>query len=213
MLEHEDAVRHPDAERASGHPLPDDRRDDGHPQPGHLAEVERDGLPDAALLGADARVGARSVDEADDGAAELLRLMHEPERFAVAFRVRHPEVTAQVLLHVPALLLADDHDGAPVQACPPAYDGLVVAEVPVAVELHPVGEDALHVIERERPPRMTRDLDLLDGLQGVVRLALELAELPAQHIDFVGYVDAFAVRQIEQLVDLRLDLDDVSLEV
>src|SRR5690606_18730218 len=131
VLEHEDPVGDADAERAAGHPFADHRGDDGNAQPGHLAQVEGDGLADPTLLGSEAGIRARGVDEGDDGAAELLRLPHEPERLPVPLGVRHAEVAPQVLLHVPALLLPDDHDGARAEARPAADDRLIVAEVPV----------------------------------------------------------------------------------
>ena len=82
----------------------------GVAQAGHHAEVARDGLGLAALLGADARVGARRVDEGDDRLAELLGQLHQPQRLAVALGVRHAEVARDLLLRVAALLVADDHD-------------------------------------------------------------------------------------------------------
>ena len=73
----------------------------------HLADVLRDGLGLAALLGADAGVRAGRVDEHDDRQLELLGHAHDAHRLAVAFGVAHAPVALQVLLRVSALLLAD----------------------------------------------------------------------------------------------------------
>ena len=202
-----------DAEGAAGHALADDRRDDRHLQAGHLAEVHGDGLADAALLGAEPRVGADRVDERDHRTAELLRLAHESQRLAIPLGMGHAEVAVEVLLHVPALLLADDHDRAPVEAAPTAHDRTVVAEIPVAVELDPVLEHPLDVVEGVRPTRVTRDLNLLDGLQVVVRLFLQLLELASQDVNLFGHVDASAIGEVQEFGYLILDLDDVTLEI
>ena len=67
-LVHQDAVADRDAERAAAAALAADVDDDRHVEHRHLAQVERDGLGDAALLGLDARIGRRRVDEHDDRA-------------------------------------------------------------------------------------------------------------------------------------------------
>ena len=66
MLEHVDEVADPDRERAAAPPFASDGGDQRHAQPRHLAQVERDRLRLAALLGADAGIGARRVDEGQD---------------------------------------------------------------------------------------------------------------------------------------------------
>ena len=67
----------------------------------------------------------RGVDEGKDGPAELRRLVREPQRLAVSLGVRHAEVALQVVLHVLALLVAEERDGHAVAAarCPPTRAG------------------------------------------------------------------------------------------
>ena len=213
MLEHEDPVRDADAERAPGHAFADHDGDDRHREPGHLAEVEGDRLADAPLLGSDARIGARRVDERHDRSAELLGLPHEPERLAVPLRVGHAEVASEVLLHVAALLLAHAHARPPAGAAPAADDRLVVPVVAVAVELHPLRHDPVDVVLGEGAARVPRHLHLLHRFEVGVRARPEVFELFPQHGDLVGHVDASAVGEIQELVDLILDLDDVPLEL
>jgi len=50
----------------------------------HLEDVATDGLRLAALFGADARVGAGRVDEAEDRQAEFFSELHQAQGLAVA---------------------------------------------------------------------------------------------------------------------------------
>ena len=50
------------------------------------------------------------VDEADNRAVELIRLLHETKRFAVALRVRHSEIADEVFFRVFSALMTDDGD-------------------------------------------------------------------------------------------------------
>ena len=213
MFEHEDAVRDADSQRTAGHALADDDGHDRNPQPRHLPQVERDGLADTALLGADAGIRTDGVDESDDGTAEFFRLPHKPEGLAVTLRVSHPEVALEVLLHVAALLMAHDHDRPASQPCPAPDHCPVVAERAVAVEFDPLGEHPLDVVEGVRALWVPSDLNLLDRAQVVVGLLLQLLEPGPEDLDLFRDVYATAIREIQELVDLRLDLDDVPLEI
>ena len=77
---------------------------------GHLPQVEGDRLGHAALLGLDAGVGGRRVDEDEDRPAELLRQPHRAERLPVALGPGIAEVAADLLFGVAALLVADEQD-------------------------------------------------------------------------------------------------------
>ena len=142
-FQHQDPVSHGDGQRPAGAPLAGDNNDDGSPEPCHLAEVAGDGLGLAPLFGADAGKGAGGIHEGDDGELEPLGHLHEAERLAVPFGIRHPEVAVDLLLGIVPLLVADDHDRFAVQARRTADDGMVVAEEPVAVEFGEVGKDPL----------------------------------------------------------------------
>ena len=110
-------------------------------RPAITSRFSGDGLGLAALLGADARVGARRVDEGDDRAAEALGQLHQAQRLAVALGARHAEVALHVLLGGAPLLVADHEHRLAVEAGEAGDDRRVLAEAPVAVELDEVGEE------------------------------------------------------------------------
>ena len=70
----------------------------------------------AAFLRADAGVGAGGVDEGQQRQLEAFGQLHQPQRLAVTLRARHAEVAAHLGLGVAALLVADDHHRAAVDA-------------------------------------------------------------------------------------------------
>ena len=88
----------------------------------------------AALLGALAGVGAGGVDEGDDRQAEAVGEVHQPDRLAVALGAGHAEVARDARAGVVALLVADHHHGAVVEAGEAAHHRVVVGEVAVAGE-------------------------------------------------------------------------------
>jgi hypothetical protein len=85
--------------------------------------------------GADARIGARRVDERDQRDLEALRRAHEAQRLAIALGLRHAVVAPYALLGVAALLLTDDHHRLAFEPRRPADDRLVVRVHAVAVQL------------------------------------------------------------------------------
>src|SRR3546814_17211427 len=92
----------------------------------------RDRLRLAALLGADAGIGAGGVYQGDDRQAEPLRQAHEALRLAVALRAGHAEVVLHTAVDVGALLVADDHDGVAAEAPQATNVGVVLREQAVA---------------------------------------------------------------------------------
>ena len=127
--------------------------------------------------------------------------------------MRHAEVAAQVLLHVAALLVADHHDRLAIQPSPPAHDRLVVPIAAVPVQLDPVGEAALHVVEGIWPAGMAGYLNPLDGPEIPVGLLPERLQLLAEHVQLLRHVDPLPVDQVEQAADPCLNLRDVPLEL
>src|SRR5262249_51348250 len=113
---------------------------------------------------------------------------------------------------VAALLVADHHHLAPVEARHAADDRLVVGEGAVAGELDELVEEELDVVERERSRRMAAELHLLPRRELGEDLFLELASLLLQALDLLAKIDA-AARELAQLVDLLLELDDRPLEL
>ena len=125
-------------------------------EPRHLPQVARNGLRLPALLGVDARIGARRIQERDDRPPELGRQLHHPDRLAVTLRLGHSEIAEQFLLGVPPLLLADHHYGPAFEERETGHDGGIVAEAPVAVDFVEIRENPLDVVERMRPLGMPR---------------------------------------------------------
>jgi hypothetical protein len=87
----------------------------------------------AVLLGRDARVCPRGVDQAEDREAVAVGDLHRAHRFSVALGEGHPELPFRPLLDVATLLLADEDDGAPVEAAEPGDHRTVVGAAAVAV--------------------------------------------------------------------------------
>ena len=113
----------------------------------------RDGLGLAALLGADARIGALGVDQREDRNAEAVGHLHQAHRLAVALRARHAEIVLEPVLGGRALLVADDADALAAEAAEAADDRLVVAELAVAGERHEIGDQGGDVVEAARAAR------------------------------------------------------------
>src|SRR6478735_124523 len=114
---------------------------------------------------------------------------------------------------VVALLMADQHDSAAVDARKSADDRRIVAERAVSGERHEIVGDPGDIILEMRPVGMPRDLRLLPGSElgisvakQLVRLCLELRNL-CIYIDVVG-----AGRGFPQLPDPCLELGDRLFE-
>src|SRR5207248_11770249 len=105
-----DTIADSDAQGPAGPPFPDDHADDGRGDTGHLQKVGGDKLSLAALLGADAGIGARGVDQADDRQAELGSDPHLDECLAVCIRMGTTVEALRPLLGGVSLLMADEHD-------------------------------------------------------------------------------------------------------
>ena len=213
VLEHQDPVGHRDGQGAARAALADDHADDRHAEPAHHLEVGGDGLGLAALLGADARVGARGVHEGEEGPAEPLGQLHQPPRLPVTLGTGHPEVPEHVLLRVPALLVPHQHHRPPVQPGPASDDGRVLAVGAVPGQLEEVGEEQLDVVQEVGPLRVTRELGHLPAGQIAEDLRLEPPGLLLQLLDLGGEVARAAAGERLQLVDLPLQLDQRPLEV
>lgn len=70
--------------------------------------TDRFGL--TAFFSPDAGISARRIDEGKDRHGELLGCLHQAERFAIAFRTAHAEITQGSFARISALLMSDDHD-------------------------------------------------------------------------------------------------------
>ncbi len=213
VLEHQhlvgDRERHGTARAA----LADDHADQRDRELQAGLDRARDRLGLAALLGADAGMGAGRVDQRHDRQAEALGEVHQAHRLAVAFGVRHAEVVAHPALGVGALLVADHDQRAAAEARETALDRAVVAEGAIARERRVVLEQLGRVVGEMRPLGMARDLRLLPGVELGVGLAQQLLGARLEARDLVGEVEVAAVGQMAQLLDLALELADRLLEL
>src|SRR5205814_8097965 len=96
-------------ERAARAAFADDRGDERRTQARHLEQVAPDRLRLAALLGVDAGIGARRIDEGENRQRELLAELHQAQRLAIALGLRHAEVAGDLLFGIAPLLMADHH--------------------------------------------------------------------------------------------------------
>src|SRR5262245_48156095 len=110
MLEHKHAVGGRDRDRAARAADADDDRDIRYAELEAGFRGARDRLGLAALLGADARIGALGVDEREDWNLEAVGHLHQPHCLAVALRPRHAEIVLEPIFRGRALLVADDAD-------------------------------------------------------------------------------------------------------
>ena len=192
-------------------PFSGDGHHDRGAQGGHLAEVPGDRLRLPPLLGVEARVGARRVDQGEDRAAELRRELHHPHRLAVALRLGHPEVAVHLLLRVPPLLVPEHAHRPLVEEGEAADEGGVVPVPAVPVELRPVGEEGLHVVERVGPVGVAGHERLLPRGEPPVDLAAQGVELLAEPPRLLLLRPV--PRPLEKLVDPLLQGDERRLEV
>ena len=198
--------------RAARSPFPDHHANDRRCQPRHLQQVRRDELGLAALLGADARKGARRVDQTDHRQPKLRRQPHVLQRFAIAFRVGAAIKAFLLFLERAPLLMADQHDAEVAEPGEAAADRPVVADGPVAVQLDEIIEYQIDVIHQERPILVARHLDGLPRRQGAVNLLLEIDQLATNAADLLGDSALPAVERLQagkhlfQLVDFLLEI-------
>ncbi len=114
-------------DRAARAAFADDGRDIGHAdaQTGFRRARDRFGL--AALLGANAGIGAGGVDQRDHRNFEVVGHVHQPHRLAIALRPRHAEIVLEPALGVGAFFVADDADALAAEAAEAADNGRVLA--------------------------------------------------------------------------------------
>src|SRR6185312_8327403 len=172
-------------DRAARAPLTDHAGHARHLEPRHDRLRARDRRALSVLLRDDARVGARRVHERDDRKAVPLGELHRVPGLAVPLRVRHPEATARALVDVATLLLPDEDDRAVAEPAEAGDHRAVVTQRPVAVELEPVVEQALDVVERVGAVVVAGQLALAPDLL-VGRLLADSGDLPLEPVELAG---------------------------
>ena len=184
----------------------------GHPQHRHFAQVDGDGLGHMALLGADAGVGARGVDEGDDGQAEFVRHFHQAQRLPVALGMRHAEVARDFLLGLAALLLGEQHDRLALEERRAADERLVVVKLPVAVQLLKALEEGVDVVERVGPLGMAGDLHPLPRRQAGIDFLFRRLDLLFEGGNLAGKVEMVLEGLLVKLLKMLLEFAQRLLE-
>ena len=165
------------------------------------------------FLRVDARVGARRVDQAEDGQLEALGQLHQTQGLAVALRARHAEVAVDFFLGVAALLMADDHDGQAIQLRQTAHDGRIVGKGAVAMQFMEIGQHQFDVVQRVDTLGMTGELGNLPGAEIREHRLCQLATLFLQFGDFFADVDLVIETDAAQLIDLGLQVGNRLFEI
>ena len=80
------------------------------------------------------------------------------------------------------------------------------------MQLHPVRENPLDVIERVGAFRVARHLNLLHGSEILVRRLFRGIQFLSELLEILGNVEAAALGRSHERIDLLLDFHEVSLE-
>ncbi len=160
-------------------------------------------------------IGARGVDERDDGQTEFVRQFHQAQGFAIAFGHGGAEVAFDVLLGVAPFLRADEEDLLVAQFGQAAYQGRVIGEEAIPMQFQEIGKDQGGVIEDERPFGMAGDLDAVPRAEIGEDLAPGFLDLLLQGGDFLVKADARGAcfRVFLEVFQLALQLQDRPLEI
>ena len=185
MLQHIDAVRHRDAERAARHALADDGGDERHLQRQALFGRARDGFGLPAFFGAEPGIGAGRIGEGQHRQTETVGQIEEPDGLAIALGHRHAEIVFEAALGVVALFMAEQRDRLPAETAEPGHDRLILAKQPVAGERGEIVDQAGNVIGEMRPRRMAGDHRLLPWRELGIGLADQLVGLGLKARDVV----------------------------
>src|SRR4029077_3001586 len=128
--------------------------------------------------------------------------------FAIAFGIRHTEVTLDSLLGITTFLRSHKHDLVAVKACHSAKQRRIVSEAPVAVNLAPVRKDALYIVKEVGSLGVPRKLSFLPRTAHGIKLIAQALHLPVKLVKLLlGFEispgNGFQVR------DLPLNVFDV----
>ena len=119
------------------------------------------------------------VHKAEHRPAELCRELHHAQSFPVAFRLRLPEIAREPLLGVASFLVPDHRDGPPVVFGKTGDNGLVVGVPAVAMQLHEIREQEIHVVQCVGPLLVPRNLSALPRSQMRIEFFSQLRDFLA----------------------------------
>ncbi len=203
VFEHQHLVRSRDGDGAARHALAGDDRDIGDAEREACVGRACDRFRHAALLGADAGIGAGGIDDRQHGNAETIGHLHQPDGLAIAFRARHAEIVLDAAVGGGALFLADHADALAAKTAEAAHQRLVLGELAVAGHRREFRHQRFDEIGEMRALRMARHQRLLPWRQIGVEVAQRLLRLVLYARDFVADVAA-GRRQRTQFIDLGL---------
>src|ERR1700676_1066566 len=123
------------------------------------------------LFRTDAGKRTGRVDQRNNRYAKFLGQPHQAQRFAITFGMRAAEIAHDVFFRVASLLVRDDHATIRTEASESARHRLIIRVKAIAMQLDPIGETPLDIIEGEWTLRVARDLNTLPCAQVVVNVA------------------------------------------
>ena len=167
VLLHGDAVRNGERERTARAALAQKHAYDRNLHARHGEQVVCDGVALPALFCLHAAERALRVDEAHDGAPELLGLAHEAQALAVPLRLRATEIALDAVLQIAALFLGDHRDRLVADPANARDDRAVVAEPAIAVELDEPVDNTIDVVARRGPVHIARELHAFPCARGL----------------------------------------------
>src|SRR5262249_46475731 len=173
-----------------------------------------DGLGLAALLGADARIGAGGINQRENRNGETIGQLHQSRRLAIALRARHAEIVPDAALGGGTLLVADNAEALAVETTEAADDRLVVAELAVAGDRREIADQSVDVVQAVRPLRVARHLRLLPRREVGKQRLQRLGGAGLEALDLLADRHRVAARlHGAQLLDLGLELGNRLFEV
>ena len=163
VFQHPEAVGNRDRQRAAAAALSGDQSDHRHSQAAHEHDALGNGLALSVALRLQTGIGAGGVHKGDHRASELLCLPHQPHGLAIALRLRHAEVAADILLQGLALAVTDHCHRTVPQHGNAAHNGTIVHAGTVAPLLKEVGEQVVDIVLNIGPVLGTGQLHPLIG--------------------------------------------------
>ena len=141
-----------------------------------------------ALFSSDSWVGTGCIDQSDHRHIKLFCHFHQAHRFAIAFRVWTAEITLQIITSVTTFLLAKHHYRLSVEESRAAYNGSILLEATVTMELLKIGKNQIDVIKRIRAFWVPGELHSLPCGQIGINILLNFFDLGLDRYNFTRHV-------------------------